>query len=417
MAFIEKHETGQKNLKIVKFDKRKGYYLYIYDSETKKVSYSAIGSEDLQYCKESWFATYQKYVEKGGSTIKVQRALIKKKLKEFVDVEYARFTRGEIKERSFNTIYERVRNRIIPYIEQHKVQSVQDIRKKSFDDFCAYWRELGKEIATIKSALNTFNRFFSWMVEEDILDANNKPNIKKLRNTKDYKTEANPAFTGEDWAKFKDTLHRYEILDESWTDDVDEKERWWYRRAFTSWVFFQFHLGCRNHESLKLTYGDVKVEKKKLPNGADSLMGVIDIPADTKRGRRTSIMNGWYVTRVTQHLNAFQHPIWLKTEITDETPLFLNPRTGNAIHQETFRGHFKNVIRLAGLEGKGYTLYSLRSTHITFQLLNGISVEDVARNLGTSYQMINLHYDGVANVLKSDELLKLNRHYFQDSNY
>ena len=245
MAFVEKHETGQKNLKIVKFDKRKGYYLYIYDSETKKVSYSAIGSEDLQYCKESWFATYQKYVEKGGSTIKVQRALIKKKLKEFVDVEYARFTRGEIKERSFNTIYERVRNRIIPYIEQHKVQSVQDIRKKSFDDFCAYWRELGKDFATINSALTTFNRFFSWMVEEDILDANNKPNIKKLRNTKDYKTEANPAFTGEDWAKFKDTLHRYEILDESWTDDVDEKERWWYRRAFTSWVFFQFHLGCR----------------------------------------------------------------------------------------------------------------------------------------------------------------------------
>ena len=85
--------------------------------------------------------------------------------------------------------------------------------------------------------------------------------------------------------------------------------------------------------------------------------------------------------------------------------------------RKRLEGHFKNVIRLSGLEGKGYALYSLRSTHITFQLLNGISVEDVARNLGTSYQMINLHYDGVANVLKSDELLKLNRHYFQDSNY
>ena len=47
----------------------------------------------------------------------------------------------------------------------------------------------------------------------------------------------------------------------------------------------------------------------------------------------------------------------------------------------------------------------------------GFSVEDVARNLGTSYVMISRHYDGVANVLKSDELLKLNKHYFQDSNY
>ena len=164
MAFVEKHETGQKNLKIVKFDKRKGYYLYIYDSETKKVSYSAIGSEDLEYCKKSWFATYQKYVEKGGSTIKVKRSLIQGKLKEFVDVEFARSTRGEIKERSFNTVYERVRNRIIPYIEQHKVQSVQDIRKKSFDNFCSYWREQGKDFATINSALTTFNRFLScWL--------------------------------------------------------------------------------------------------------------------------------------------------------------------------------------------------------------------------------------------------------------
>ena len=46
----------------------------------------------------------------------------------------------------------------------------------------------------------------------------------------------------------------------------------------------------------EITYGDVKVQKKKLPNGAESLMGVIDIPADTKR-RRTSVMNGWYVSR------------------------------------------------------------------------------------------------------------------------
>ena len=75
----------------------------------------------------------------------------------------------------------------------------------------------------------------------------------------------------------------------------------------------------------------------------------------------------------------------------------------------------KNVIKAAGLQGKGYTLYSLRSTHITNQLLNKVYIEDIARNLGTSAEMIRRHYDGVANILKSDELLKLNKHYYKDN--
>ena len=29
--------------------------------------------------------------------------------------------------------------------------------------------------------------------------------------------------------------------------------------------------------------------------------------------------------------------------------------------------------------------------------------------------MIRRHYDGVANILKSDELLKLNKHYYKDN--
>ena len=308
-----------------------------------------------------------------------------------------------------------MRNRIFPYLEQSSLKTVQELKRKSFDDFGSYWRDKGKEFATINSAIVTFNAFFKWLVDEEVLDAGKAPAIKRLRNVKDYRSEANPAITGEDWQQLREVLYRYEYLDEGWTDDVEEKERWWFRKMFVSWIFLQFHLGSRNHESLKLTYGDIKVEEYKLPNGKRSLRGIVNVPADTKRGRRTSVMNGHYITRVTQHLHSFQHPKWLAVEVTDETPLFLNPMTGKALHQETFRGHWKNVLKYAGLEGKGYTLYSLRSTHITFQLLNGVSVDDVSRNLGTSSEMIRRHYDGVSNILKSDKLLKLNRHYFKDT--
>ena len=85
------------------------------------------------------------------------------------------------------------------------------------------------------------------------------------------------------------------------------------------------------------------------------------------------------------------------------------------IRDRTYRHHFKNVLRLCKLDAKGYTPYSLRSTHITQQLINGVNVMDLSRNLGTSYGMINRHYDGVQNIIKSDQLLKLNKHYYDDS--
>lgn len=416
MSFDETHETGQSNLKIVKFSRRKNYYLYVYDSDTKKVSYASLGSSELEYCLKNWFKTYEKFVKRGGSLVKIKRTSLKVKAKEFIDVEFARYERDEIKEKSFKTIYERMRNRVLPFIEQSGVGTVQELNRKCFSNFGIYWREKGKDVTTINSDITTFRSFLNWLVDEELLDLGKRPEIKKLKVVKDFRTEANPHFPAEDWKIFKETLRRYEYLDESWTDDVEEKERWWFRKMFANWVHFQFHLGSRPHETLKLTFGDVAVKEKMLPNGARTLMGTVHIPSDTKRGERTSVMNGYVIQRTIQHFNSFQHSKWLSIAADDTTPLFLNPKTRKAIHTESLRQHYKKVLEYAGLNNKGYTLYSLRSTHITYQLLNGVTVDDVARNLGTSGEMVRKHYDGVANILKSDELLKLNKHYYQDSN-
>ena len=75
------------------------------------------------------------------------------------------------------------------------------------------------------------------------------------------------------------------------------------------------------------------------------------------------------------------------------------------------------MLKLSGLDNKGYTPYSLRSTHITMMLLRGTSRDDISRNLGTSPEMIRRHYENVENILKSKELLKLNREYYEDSKY
>ena len=414
MSFEEIHPTGQDNIKIVKFSQRRNYYLSVYTPVRRHYGYASLGSADLDLCKRNWLDTYATYIRRGGSKTKVMKTFITKKLKEYIDYQFERSVRGEIKERSFKTFHERVRNRIVPYVKEGKIKSIQELTRKSYRDFPIYWKDKGYDATTINDALTTFNHFFDWLVDDDLLDLGKKPAIKKLQQVKDYKKDANPAFTGEDWIKFKDYLYRYEMLDQSHTDDLDEKERWWYRRLFVSWVLYQFASGNRPHETTSLTFGDVSVKEYILPNGKTTLQGIQHISRDTKRGARTSVINGHMITRIIQHINSFSHPKSGKYETGDKTPLFLNPSTGKSIHTETLRHHFKNVLRLAGLDNKGYTPYSLRSTHITYMLLRGTSVDDISRNLGNSPEMIRRHYDGVENILKSDELLKLNKHYYDD---
>ena len=68
--------------------------------------------------------------------------------------------------------------------------------------------------------------WFYFLEDMDLLDRNNIPILKKQQVVKDYKKSANPAFSGKDWEIFKETLNRYEYLNEGWTDDMEEKEKW-----------------------------------------------------------------------------------------------------------------------------------------------------------------------------------------------
>ena len=79
MSFEETYETGQANIKIVKFARRNNYYLYVYDGATRKVGYASMGSSDLEYCKSNWFKTYDTYVRKGGSATKIKKTRFKKR--------------------------------------------------------------------------------------------------------------------------------------------------------------------------------------------------------------------------------------------------------------------------------------------------------------------------------------------------
>ena len=109
--------------------------------------------------------------------------------------------------------------------------------------------------------------------------------------------------------------------------------------------------------------------------------------------------------------NTLMLPLPLITQATKDDLLMMNPFfDGRSIyHIEHTRQWFGRVLAKCDFDRK-YTLYSLRSTHISFALLQGQRVNLVAKNCGTSLAMIQKTYDGLSSRFHIDSL-----GFFQDS--
>jgi len=71
-------------------------------------------------------------------------------------------------------------------------------------------------------------------------------------------------------------------------------------------------------------------------------------------------------------------------------------------------GTFSILMKEAGLLLDRHdgvrTLYSLRHTYATFQILNGIDLHKLAKNMGTSIGMLEKHYSHLTPTLAAKEL-------------
>ena len=317
----------------------------------------------------------------------------------------------------------------------------------------------GLSVSTINSDLSTLNELLNWMIRQNMLDGNIRCVIPKLRNRKDFAEDANPAFMPDEWDAVKSLLME-------WVQkrDDDDELKLWRRRWMFNWIFFMYHFGGRYHEAMLLRVGDVST--KKMPDG--KLKGIIEVSGETKTGRRTVVMNGHWLNSVKSHLNKgvklrnqqielhnklvesgeikkyrwrFQGRIPLLSKPGKDTALFLNPifHTINKedkrnmkkfeaeqkldevrwevspYSSEQIRHKYQKLVELAmtthfpkgdrtPTDYKKFTLHSLRSTHITHQLLNGVRIRLIADNVGNSEAEIERTYYRLNNLLNIEEL-------------
>jgi integrase len=83
-------------------------------------------------------------------------------------------------------------------------------------------------------------------------------------------------------------------------------------------------------------------------------------------------------------------------------------RNAVGLRPRTFNGMFAKLMRESGLArnaaGQGRTLYSLRHTYATLELLAETDIHTLARQMGTSVRMLEAHYSKLTATMAAEKL-------------
>jgi len=164
-------------------------------------------------------------------------------------------------------------------------------------------------------------------------------------------------------------------------------------------------------EILSIKWGDIKLRKQEMEGmyGSDKkteeLVSVIQVDEDQKTGKRVVVcLAGTYFKRLRQYyVDTFDYIP------KDNDAVFLEMygrRKGSVLGTHALYRIWGELMRDAGLDRMKFTLYHLRHFAITQQILNGIDLILISKNMGNSISTISRHYEHIDMEMNSRKLIK-----------
>jgi len=256
-------------------------------------------------------------------------------------------------------------------------------------------RPLPKPKPPSRGTINTENvvlrGIFDMAVKHDFMRADHVPLITMDKRRKTEKNRR-PAFSKEEY----DQLCQF-LMEWAREKSAENKERRWLLRNY---VIFLVHSGLRpGTETDNLLWKHVR-DASTTKGQKRFVLSVIG-----KTGKRAPVVSGPGYTALNQiRIDALS----AKANPRPDQHVFSLP-DGTHVPNDSFRQLFRKALTKAGLlldeHGNQRSLYSLRHTYATFQLLyNGVEVYTLAKQMGTSVKMIEEHYGHLTPELAIDEL-------------
>ncbi|EQB11709.1 tyrosine-type recombinase/integrase [Sphingobium lactosutens] len=240
---------------------------------------------------------------------------------------------------------------------------------------------------TTKRVHNDLRHFFRWCVEEGYLK--DLPKFPRINGEKSRR----PHFNETEWRKITRQLREFVKV----TNGKTLRER----TMLVNYVLILANTGIRVGEARTLKWRDVR--EVAGPNDNRDII----LTVNGKTGIRE------VVARTADVKIYFRRILELRSEeqggkAPDPDSLVFCHKDGSAIG--SFKKSFQTLLEKCGVQkdsfGRSRTIYSLRHTYATFRLHEGVNHFALARNMGTSVQMLEEYYGHTSNITMSQELTK-----------
>ena len=383
----------------------------------QQIRYRSTKTDDLPKAMTIADAQYTKVALRVASGINVSSMTFKKVAQEAI-LNYRRLQEvGDLKKERFERLRRTMENVYIPYFEDNLSKDFVEISALDIEDLILWRRTKGqmhktKKInghplflphkpsapTTINVELQMLRMVYSYAVKRKLILSGQVPRIQSIRSR--AMDTRRPHFTQGEWARVTNYLHHHYLNEVPASVGNFTRLYEFYREQNKHLWLILAHSMCRVGELRHLRWGQIEFRKVRDPRKDNEYVERVLLAVNGKTGRRLVICQPYskIVVRRWQEICAqygittgpadyvFRHP-----EFTNKGQEFV----GKPI--DTTNQAFQAVLRRVGLEvdveGRKRSLYSIRHSAITWALQGNVNAVSVAKNAGTSLEMIQKFYD------------------------
>ena len=319
--------------------------------------------------------------------IPVFEAAFQQVAKEFSDFQKERSEAGEISYHRWRVMHSHIKTQLNRYVG---TKQINQIGQDKWNEYPSWRRKNGTgrsggivSNGTIRDEMTTFRSIMMFAAAKHYI-RESQVFTGKLPVDKAKREEFTPA-------EYK-KLHTFA---RKWVKQAVNQEKLWCRTVAYNFVLIMTNTGMRPTEARNLKWRDVQIE----PSADGRPLVRLSVRGKSKFRTLVAASNvGTYLERIRDISRATK----------DDDPVFTNYK-GEA-SRTLYHALMERLLIDSGLmhssSGSRRSTYCFRHTYATFRLTQGVDVYFLAKQMGTSVQMIEQHYGHITPVKNAAQILR-----------
>lgn len=405
---VVEHEEYLEDGNVFLYSRNGIFYARVYKGEgSRKYIHRSLKTRNLPEARQRAKRFFYEIEFRKAEALPLQQVTFAKVIDEYVSLRQQQYDRSLLDKVNRSTLQQtsihmlRQIKRVVKFwIEYCGKRAVDKIDNAVLQEYVQwrkdYYHRMPKEDLPKNARINPADKTLEWEVtlaktmlkfadERGYRGKIPLPNWRFVSGTRIVR----PAFTSDEIAKIYRGLQKWIRA-----ISVYEAERRWNREMLRDYVHILAKSGMRVGEANNLQVGDVIEFKDELgrKNYQFNVKGKtgsrVVIP------RVTAVRYIDYVMTRNKYVKGFKGNVKIKRKTDNKADWFFRMIDGNKIITliDQFQAFLKDLGVLENRYGEAYTLYSLRHFYAVRMLTRNVPVFDIARNMGTSVQNIEMYY-------------------------